>query len=830
MSKFQYYSLGHKAHACWDWTNIQAAQKWCCPCRDRASCISKERIRPEDLLIHRKDVQVGLQTNARDAIRNQLAEHYNKSEKSFSRSFVVGSLNDCCAASAGIAGGFSWATWSRARTDLTKDRPRHKGRAAARHKVESDARRIINAYIRDLRASMTGSKGGSKGTGNLYTGKRSLSQRWQLFRDFRIGKKLPTVGSLKLFSKCWKEQENIVELSATGHSKCDECAAIQVLEDNVPLVRDSRQYFKDLSRRVQIHQAEHRGERDYGDDMWHTATCHPDRMTMLNMDAPTSDQLEIPVQARKYRDISKGLEESARWLSKMMGVMIAGIGMLCFIVHQRMGGGANLSCTSLYLTLLYMVENNYAIGSQFRLLLDNTCSENKCNEVIFFIGWLVAMDYFDDASFFCMLKGHTYTSLDQTFNTMIMRLRQFGIYCLSSLIHHVWEALRKYHCHRVIELHALWDWVAYFKPHVSERLGGFTTGQFGSGMHEFYCRKDSHGKTRLWLRKSSQASSWLPEGPGMEVFASLPTGEPPLAPYKYSKSDWKFNEFQGSLRQWLEHMPCEGQQTAEKVRKEWERTFADLPDNDDPNLLAPELKPKWDELPTITNRPSTQFNVLEGVGNALENPPINPVTGPGRTATEVRRETLAYRSFVRRSAGLSVQPVFQQDYLFVQIPSKPMFLARVVNHCNIDDALSDKITFTVGEYVHEPQQGITGFFGTFSKAPNDGHNPHDTRSGGKFIRHANITRREVVLYDVQTWVDRLLLAQRAADEAKPWDCVRVEAASLRKLAHLRTDFILPGSLPSSHIAQVKPMPNAECTLVCRTRIQTSVVFRNTVHQ
>ena len=96
----------------------------------------------------------------------------------------------------------------------------------------------------------------------------------------------------------------------------------------------------------------------------------------------------------------------------------------------------------------------------------------------------------------------------------------------------------------------------------------------------------------------------------MEVFASLPTGEPPLAPYKYSKSDWKFNEFQGSLRQWLEHMPCEGQQTAEKVRKEWERTFADLPDNDDPNLLAPELKPKWDELPTITNRPSTQFNVL----------------------------------------------------------------------------------------------------------------------------------------------------------------------------------------------------------------------------
>lgn len=47
-------------------------------------------------------------------------------------------------------------------------------------------------------------------------------------------------------------------------------------------------------------------------------------MTFLNMDAPTQDQLEIPVQPRKYRDLAKGLEESPRWVSKMMGVAIGG--------------------------------------------------------------------------------------------------------------------------------------------------------------------------------------------------------------------------------------------------------------------------------------------------------------------------------------------------------------------------------------------------------------------------------------------------------------------------------------------------------------------------
>ena len=39
----------------------------------------------------------------------------------------------------------------------------------------------------------------------------------------------------------------------------------------------------------------------------HQAEKHPERSTMLNMDAPTSDQLEVPVQPRKTRDVAKGM-------------------------------------------------------------------------------------------------------------------------------------------------------------------------------------------------------------------------------------------------------------------------------------------------------------------------------------------------------------------------------------------------------------------------------------------------------------------------------------------------------------------------------------------
>lgn len=118
-----------------------------------------------------------------------------------------------------------------------------------------------------------------------------------------------------------------------------------------------------------------------------------------------------------------------------------------------------------------------------------------------------------------------------------------------------------------------------------------------------------------------------------------------------------------------------------------------------------------------------------GVTSALENPPINPITGPGRTATEVQRETAGYRAYVRETHGdCANPPIFQGDYLFVQLPSKPIFLARVVNHCIIDDALASDISIAIGEYSHEPQSRVPGFFGTFSKKPNESYDPKDKRT------------------------------------------------------------------------------------------------------
>lgn len=79
------------------------------------------------------------------------------------------------------------------------------------------------------------------------------------------------------------------------------------------------------------------------------------------------------------------------------------------------------------------------------------------------------------------------------------------------------------------------------------------------------------------------------------------------------------------------------------------------------------------------------------------------------------------------------------------------------------------------------------------------HDPHDSRKGTKNIRHGSVSREHIVLYNVGTFVDRSLLAQRAADSLPPHDCLRVKASSLRALAAKRPDlFTMPSSLPSSH--------------------------------
>lgn len=91
----------------------------------------------------------------------------------------------------------------------------------ARGKQESKQRAHLNAYIRQLRNNLEGPKGGQAPKDKWTISKMTVPKRWEQYRESRMRKGLPVIGSLSLFAKLWREHSEIVEISAKGHAKCD---------------------------------------------------------------------------------------------------------------------------------------------------------------------------------------------------------------------------------------------------------------------------------------------------------------------------------------------------------------------------------------------------------------------------------------------------------------------------------------------------------------------------------------------------------------------------------------------------------------------------------
>jgi hypothetical protein len=430
----------------------------------------------------------------------------------------------------------------------------------------------------------------------------------------------------------------------------------------------------------------------------------------------------------------------------------------------------------------------------FAQLVDGTASDNKNNEMIVFLCWLVHQGYFQDASMFVQPKGHTFTVLDQSFNTMISQLLSVAIYTVSALLALMFNFLAPYNCVAVVELEHLWDWKEFFKPHV-QRMGGFCTGQYGSGMHEFYARKDAHGAVRVWFRASSQASSWLPEGPGYLVFESVPVGLPLLAHAK-ADEEWGRCAVEGTLRAWYRFMTTDSEVHMAQIKAEWESRFNLLPAGGNTDLLPAARRLIWTALPQrsfLPRRPADGTG--DGVTGALENPCVNPITGKGRSATDVQHDVHEHRCVVRSNAPAESPALFQADYLFVQLPGVDLALHRVVHGLLIHDATEVDIQFTCGVYHHLPQPGVAGFWGTFETKSNPLYDPKNPKKGTKFIRHHDVRRDVIRVYAVETFTCKEALA-----DGKVKTVLRVTADSLQRLSIACPDYSMPSTIPDSHAA------------------------------
>eukprot|EP00965_Chrysotila_dentata_P192494 6175206-Pleurochrysis_carterae.AAC.1 len=93
--------------------------------------------------------------------------------------------------------------------------------------------------------------------------------------------------------------------------------------------------------------------------------------------------------------------------------MIAGLGMSLYVVRAGLGSGPNVVITVLMHSLMSLAQSSRPFGTRLHVQLDNTSGENKNVTMVGILAWLVKEDIFAEAAFFCMMKGHTFTNLDQ---------------------------------------------------------------------------------------------------------------------------------------------------------------------------------------------------------------------------------------------------------------------------------------------------------------------------------------------------------------------------------------------------------------------------------
>ena len=696
-----------------------------------------------------------------------------------------------------MACGLSFTTFARARADVTLHRPRRAERRQHRTSKHEAAAAQVRGYLASLKAKLEGSKGGTYtgGMTKYYTVRKTDKRRYEDYcAQMNLDKVEVKCTTIKHFTELWNADKQIVEVSATGHSVCDHCSQFDARAEALGSRMDAEAVIlrRELDEDRREHARVHDASRKVFDNATYQAEHRPDLVTMINIDAPTKRQFDLPRQP-KNRDVAKGLEGEKRWESKVTGAMDASVGMRVFVAHESVKAGPNLVATVLYLTLLGHVKLGSPLGQNLLLQLDNTCGENKCLCILATVAWLVQSCSFDEALINCMPVGHTFTILDQSYNTLIDGMHKSTLPTVEAMLDEIQRRMRQYNCVEVTELKAVFDFWAWFKP-VIVHLTGFARrealGGLYTGMGQFQFNRDASGQVRLKMRVGPTATTWIPEGDGYLLFQgnSRISGAPPLAPLK-SFAEWQKENVVTNIRRWLPYLGVDLAAQRE-AKSEWEKRIASLTQSVRDIEVRGE-SPVWEGPPqSLGPRNNTGAGPSDGAARpwigVVDNPPINPVDV--LRGNQYTKSVTAWQNNTRAEAARAgvAPPVHLSDYLVIKESSNLPCLIRVLGGTlglGGGDILVHGTT-----YDQEPNHLVADSFwgwGTFSPRRNGAYDPHDRSKGTVHVTRHDIQRSEVLVYNAKPFLD-------SREE------LRLHVDTLKELT-LSGDYPLPTPLPSTHL-------------------------------
>ena len=556
--------------------------------------------------------------------------------------------------------------------------------------------------------------------------------------------------SRKLFTQAWRSVAHLIDKAMKSHSKCDICARFDaVLCSLVGKTDDATvQLRKELRKLKAEHRKLHAIERSELDDAGYRSIVYPAAQLTLIADGATQRNFLLPkLRART----PKCLATATLFCSKLYGVFIYGYGMNCYLVHESVGGGANLSCTCIYLAIRDAIRSGRPLPEELHFQLDNTSAENKCIIMFCFAAWLVKKRWAKRVRIFFLGKGHTHVIIDQAFGSITKFVRSRSVFTPQQLLKCIQDVLqrsRTYSGKTVQRLHHLYDWSSFFHGQHTN-LGGFHTGAFNeTGYHDFVVSINDAEDAVLNMKKYASTPDWCDEAEGgfcifkAGAFDELKDKSPHIFDLKGDTS-WDRDDFIATQRNFEQYFALD-QTAIDGVRQQWEEALDDTADSTSAlkpsNLIAfEELDDGLEGSLRVAQAVTTHAPSLLTYSGAQEiaNPPVCTVHGAHRSAGVVKRAIEAWLVKRRGSIPISTTPLstvslYSTDFILVDRGANTPGLFSISKRCQ----------------PHLPPQSpsvdVRCFLYTTSMAPQSGFFGDYKRTETLKV----VTRAEILVYNV----------------------------------------------------------------------------------
>ena len=555
--------------------------------------------------------------------------------------------------------------------------------------------RLVTSYLRDhLKTLEHNPTPGACRTVEYIAPKETWDTRVDSARKYFAAKGIHVSIDRQMLSKAWRSLAYLVERAMKSHAKCDLCALIDAQLCSLIGKHDPISIGIRIQLRCdkQLHREMIAFERGELDDAGYRSIVYPELQMSLIGDGATQRNFLLPKLRKRA---PKELATKSLFASKLYGVFLYGFGMNCYLVHESVGGGSNLTCTAIYLTIQDAVRAGRPLPEELHISLDNTTGENKCVTVICFAGWLVKNKWVTCVRIFFLMKGHTHVIIDQAFGSITKFIRSRSVLSVPQLLSGIRQVIsrsRRYLGQEVKELHHLYDFKTYFQD-AEYNLGGFASNTFaGDGYHDMMVTLNDDGDAVLNVKKWAATPEYTPEAEGgFHIFRPGAFDKlPETVPIAHIKGDavWDRIDFQSTLSS-FEQYYCSTQEEIEKVRGEWKETLRNTARCD--SSLLPENIIPFSRLhhASPAERAITKPAVLYNLRVDVANPPVCPIHGGGRTLADVKKQAEAWLveqrgDFPAATTPLATNGLYAPDFLLYNdgsdVPKLAAIQGRVQRH------------------------------------------------------------------------------------------------------------------------------------------------------